>query len=149
MTHTTKWIVGVLIVLGLVGLVIVAGVVGLVYYVYKGEGSGEYAAKQVEGREFGKTADQAECMKEGLERAKGIRMVELNRAVNNQVFVEECLKAASPTPGFCEDVPPAWGLQDSDWANQQCEKVRMNPLRTSCTTVFKAKLLVCRFHKKG
>lgn len=144
MTHTTKWIVGVLIVIGFFGLVCVAGVAGFVYYIYKGEGSGEYDAKRVEGREFGKTTDQAACMKEGLERAKGIRLVEINRVVSNQVFVEECLKSASPTSGFCEGVPPLWSLQDTEWAEEQCERARMNPLRTSCTTVFKAKLHVCQ-----
>jgi hypothetical protein len=144
MTHTTKWIVGVLIVLGLLGVVCVAAVVGFVYYLNRGEGSGEYGAKQVEGREFGKTTDQAGCMKEGLSRAKAIRLVDLNRAVNNRVFVEECVKSASPTSGFCNGVPPLWKLQDDDWVSKQCDDAGLDQLRTSCKTVFQAKLSFCR-----
>jgi hypothetical protein len=43
----------------------------------------------------------AECMKE-VERAKGIRLVEINRAVSNQVFVEECLKSAVQRQAFAK-----------------------------------------------
>ena len=144
MTHTTKWIVGVLIVLGILGAVCVAGVFGFVYYLNKGGGSGEYDTKRVEGREFGKTTDQAGCMKEGLSRAKGIRLVDLNRAVNNRVFVEECVKSATPTSGFCNGVPPLWKLQDDDWVTKQCDNAGLDELRTSCKTVFQGKLSFCR-----
>jgi hypothetical protein len=143
MTHNTKWIVGILIVVGIVAGVGIAAVIGLVYYVSRGQGSGEFEAHEVEGREFGKTTDQAGCMKEGLERAKAIRLLEVNRAINNQAFAEECLKSARSTSGFCEGVPPMWTLQDNEWARRQCEKVRLDPFQTSCTSVFHAKLNVC------
>lgn len=144
MTHTTKWIVGVLIVLVLVGAVCVAGVVGFVYYIYKGTESSEYQTKQVEGREFGKTTDQAGCMKEGLRRAKGIRLLEIRQAMNNEVFVEECLKSASPTSGFCDGVPGRLSFQDSEWTKKQCQKAGMDEMQTSCTTVFHARLSYCQ-----
>jgi hypothetical protein len=146
MTHTTKWIVGVLIVLGFVGLVFAAGVVGFVYYVYKGEGSGDYEIREAEGREFGKTTDQAGCMKEGLQRAKGIKVLEINRAISNQGFVEECLKSASPTTGFCDGVPGFWTLQDSEWVNKQCENAAHDSA-TGCGAVFQAKLDFCHDKK--
>ena len=144
MTHTTKWIVGVVVVIAFVIVVGVAVLVAFVYFMSSGDMKGQYDAKQLEGREFGKTTDQAACMKEGLERAKGIKLLEINRAVNNQVFVEECLKSASPTSGFCDGVPAIWKLQDDEWATKQCEKAGLDELRTSCTTVFKAKLNVCQ-----
>lgn len=147
MTHTTKWIVGVLIVLGLLGAVFVAGIVGFVYYVYKGTESAEYKTQEVEGREFGKTTDQAGCVKEGLKRAKGIKLIELNRAISNQAFVEECLKSASPTPAFCDGVPGRLSFQDSEWSQKQCEKAGMDQMQTSCTTVFQAKLSFCHDQK--
>ena len=143
MTHNTKWIIGVLVIIGFIGLVFVLGIAGFVFYVTKGEGSGDYEARQIEGREFGKTTDQAGCMKEGLERSKKIRLLDVNHAIANQMFVEECLKSASPIPGFCDGVPPLWQLQDSEWSQKQCEKERMDELRTSCVTVFKAKLNLC------
>lgn len=144
MTHTAKWIVGVLIVLALLGAVCVVGFAGFVYYLNRGEGAGEYEAKRVEGGEFGKTTDQAGCMKEGLSRAKTIRLLDLNRAVNNRVFVEECLKSASATSGFCNGVPPLWKLQDDDWVTKQCDNARMDDIRTSCKTVFQGKLSYCQ-----
>jgi hypothetical protein len=143
MTHTTKWIVGVLVVIGLLGLLCIAVVGGFIYYVYRGEGSGEYETNQAAGREFGKTADQAACVKEGLARAKGIRLINLNRNINNQAFVAECLKSARPNSGFCDGVPAMWKLQDSEWTNQQCENAGMDSVQTGCGAVFQAKLDFC------
>lgn len=144
MTHTTKWIVGVVIVLVLLGAVCVVGFAGFVYYIYKGTESSEYQTKQVEGREFGKTTDQAGCMKEGLRRAKGIPLLEIHRAMNNEAFVEECLKSASPTSGFCDGLPGRLSFQDSEWTKKQCEKAGMDQIQTSCTTVFHARLSFCQ-----
>jgi hypothetical protein len=146
MTHTTKWIVGVLVVIGLLGVLCVAVVGGFIYYVYRGEGSGDYEIREAEGREFGKTADQAGCMKEGLQRAKGIKLLEINRAISNQGFVEECLKSASPTSGFCDGVPGFWTLKDPEWTNQQCENIGHDS-ETGCGAVFQAKLDFCHDQK--
>lgn len=144
MTHTAKWIVGVVVVLAL-GVAFCALIVfGFAYYLSTGDRKGEYEAREAEGRELGKTTDQAGCMKEGLARAKGIKLIELNRAISNQAFVEECLRAARPTEGFCDGVPEIWKLQDSEWSKKQCERLGMDELRTSCTTVFKAKANVCQ-----
>lgn len=144
MTHTAKWIVGVLVVIGFLGVIGVAAIGGLVYYVYKGPGSGEYEIRQVEGREFGKTTDQEGCMKEGLERSKGIRLLEINRGISNQAFVEECLKSARPTSGFCDGVPAIWKLQDDEWSSKQCENAGLDEVQTSCGAVFQAKLNFCQ-----
>ncbi len=143
MTHNTKWIIGVLVVLGFIGVVIGAGVVGFVYYVSRGEGSGDYEPMRAEGREFGKTTDQASCIKEGLVRARGIRLINLNRNINNQAFVAECLKSARPNSGFCDGVPARWKLQDSEWTNKQCENAGMDSVQTGCGAVFQAKLDFC------
>jgi len=147
MTHTTKWIVGVLIVVGFMGIVCIAAVVGLVYYVSRGEKTAEYQAKQIEGREFGKTADQTGCLKEGLQRSKGIRLLDIHGSMSNEAFVGECLKSASPTPGFCDGVPPVLKFQDSEWERKQCEKSGLDEVQTSCTTVFHVKLEFCRHLK--
>ena len=144
MTHNTKWILGCFGVLAFfVGCGIV-GVVVLVRLVDTPESKRDYAAKEAEGRELGKTTDQAGCMKEGLARSKKMTRFEVTRAVENESFVEGCLKSSRATPGFCNGVPPFWKLKDDDWATAECAKVGMDAMRTGCTGVFDAQIAVCR-----
>jgi hypothetical protein len=144
MTHTAKWILGLVIVLVLGIAFCILIVVGFAYYLSTGDRKGEYQAREAEGRELGKTTDQAGCMKEGLARARGIKLLEINRALSNQAFVEECLGSARSTAGFCDGVPESWKLQDNEWSKKQCERLGMDELRTSCTTVFRAKANACQ-----
>jgi hypothetical protein len=144
MTHNTKWILGCL---GGLAFLVVCGIVGIVVLVRvlnTPESKQEYEAKLSEGREFGKTMDQAGCMKEGFARAKTMTRFEISRSVQNSAFVEGCLTSSRPTPDFCNGVPAAWKLQDNDWKQEQCERIGMDYMQTGCTSVFDAKLDVCR-----
>jgi hypothetical protein len=144
MTHNTKWILGCL---GVLVFFIVCGIVGIVVLVRvldTPESQREYAAKEAEGRELGKTTDQAARMKEGLARSKTMTRFEISRNVDNQAFAEGCLKASRTTPGFCDSVPPFWKLKDTDWEDRQCELAGLDSMRTGCVSVFEAKISVCR-----
>src|SRR5258708_6658095 len=123
MTRRTKLILAAsgIIVFLVIGA-IVAAVILFVFHFESGEFKRGYEAKKIEGREFGKRTDQTGCMNEGLERAKGMRALELSRNVDNQAFVEECLKSSRPIAGFCDGVPSAWKLKDNDLDREQCEK---------------------------
>jgi hypothetical protein len=120
------------------------GIVLLVRLVDTPESKQEYAAKEAEGRELGKTMDQAGCMKEGLARSKTMTRFEISRNVDNQSFVEGCLKSSRPTTGFCNGIPPFWKLRDTEWEDQQCELAGQDYMRTGCVSVFEAKISVCR-----
>jgi hypothetical protein len=144
MTHNTKWILGCV---GVLAFFVVCGIVGIVVLVRwldTPESKREYAAKEVEGRELGKTMDQAGCMKEGLARSKEMTRFEIVRAVENQAFVEGCLKSSRATLGFCNGVPPFWKLKDDAWVTEECARAGLDDMRTGCSGVFDAKITVCR-----
>jgi hypothetical protein len=144
MTHNTKWILGCL---GLLAFFVICGIVGIVVLVRTldtEESKREYAARESEGREFGKTMDQAGCIKEGLARSKKMTRFEVARAVANQAFVEGCLKSSRPTSGFCNDVPSFWKLQNTAWPDRQCERAGLDNMRTGCVGVFEAQISVCQ-----
>ena len=144
MTHNKKWILGCL---GALVFFVVCGIVGIVVLVRTldtEESKRDYAAKESEGRELGKTLDQAGCIKEGLARSKTMTRFEIARAVENQAFVEGCLKSSRPTSGFCKNVPSFWKLQDTEWSDRQCERAGLDDMRTGCVGVFEAQVSFCR-----
>jgi hypothetical protein len=75
---------------------------------------------------------------------KGMTRFEISRAVDNQAFVERCLKSSRSFPGFYDDVPAKWKFKENDWNAEQGEKAGMDKFRTGCTAVFQAKIDFCR-----
>jgi predicted membrane channel-forming protein YqfA (hemolysin III family) len=145
MTRGTKLILIGFGVFALLVVGVIALIVGLiVYQLNTPESKRATAASQAAGREFGKSTDQQGCQTEGLVRAKPIRMIEISRMVDNEYFVEECLKSSRPTPGFCDGVPPLWKLNSDEWESAQCKAVHMDELATGCRSVFSAKYNFCR-----
>ena len=96
---------------------------------------------KAEGVSFGKNVDQQSCILEGLRRGKSSSLTDPSLAVN--AFTEECLKAAKPTPNFCDGVPSYWSMQDNKWKVEQCRKSGHDEIRTGCTQVFMAKHRFC------
>lgn len=142
MTRTIKWVVIGIGMFVIVPVCVVGVLVTFVLLTSSKESKESYAAKEAEGREFGKTTDQAGCMKEGLARAKQIKPLDINQNADNQGFVGECLKSSRQIPGFCDGLPPWWKFDDDDWAFEQCDSIGME--RVSCSGVFQAKLDACR-----
>lgn len=128
---------------GLVCVIIVAIVVVGAVATYDPEFSPKYEAKRAEGREYGKATDQQGCMKEGLARAKGINFIDVNALTLNSGFVEECLKASRPAPGFCNGVPSFWSFKDDEWKAAQCRKAGMDEFKTGCAAVFQDQIDFC------
>jgi hypothetical protein len=138
---------------GLVFMVVVVPllVIGVMLYITSDkEFQQKREAREIEGREFGKTTTQEGCIKEGLERARKMTVFELKSNLLNQAFVENCLAASQPIPGFCDGIPRDTLLNtnaESDWKDQQCEKVAMDDANTGCHAVFGAKVYFCREQK--
>ena len=80
MTRSTKQV---LLIVGIVGgvlIIAIAAIVGVGIYAISRSGfTKEYDAKEAEGREFGKTTDQAGCIKEALRRAQTIGVFDHER----------------------------------------------------------------------
>lgn len=125
-------------------VVVVGAIVGFgIYMTWDKDFSKKYEAKQAEGREFGKQTDQKGCMEEALSRSKAMGFADINEITLNGGFVEECLKASRPTPGFCDGVPSKWSPNDTEWSRKQCEKAGLDDIRTGCVSVFKEKIDFC------
>ena len=106
----------------------------------------ESAAKQTEGREFGKTTDQQGCMREGLTRAKANSTFEFKAGQINSAFVKACLESSRPAPGFCDGIPERTLTNpsgDYDWITEQCDKSGMDHVKTGCIAVFQTRILFC------
>jgi hypothetical protein len=74
------------------------------------------AAKMVdEGKAFGKGRPPGDCVEEALRRADR----SFTGQIRTRVFADSCLKAATPSPRFCANVPS--GVFDTaKWANIEC-----------------------------
>lgn len=86
-------------------LVLGLAVAGFVWWLDKNKDrlKAEGDAVEARGREFAQGADQAGCVAEARSRLKGAGFME---QVRGRLFLSACLKAAKPTEGFCEGVPP-------------------------------------------
>jgi len=135
-------------------VVITAVTVGILLYVASHLSSDkelarQEAVKESEGREFGKTTDQEGCMKEGLVQAKTIPIFQLKSNSINRAFVRGCLESSRATPLFCDHIPTdslVHPSAESDWEDEQCEKIGMDVRETGCTFVFMAKIHFCHDH---
>ena len=122
---TSGWKIGLSILAGVCLLLLLGG--GACLYVFSRYGK-EFAENakhsETEGRSFGKQSTEADCLKEGLARAKKNGTV--TNIVSVNMFFGSCLEESTPTPGFCDGVPSrdnreeakAWGTKKCAEANQ-------------------------------
>jgi len=80
---------------------------------------------QEEGRVFGKTTDNAGCVKSGFDRfGDDTSRIGVLRAT---AFMSMCLPESKPTPGFCDGVPePTEFSAARDWNHKKCATVQAN-----------------------
>jgi hypothetical protein len=139
-----KFIKRLTIVLVLVGFVVIAAVViGIVLpFTRTGRESNERtAAAEREGAQFGKTIEQKACINEGLTRGNKLGALDLQAQLENEYFVDGCLKASQPTPGFCDGVPSGWKNVFADWDKKQCEHINMSEL--ICRPIYNRQIEFC------
>lgn len=122
-------------------IVAIAAVISLVSFLRKSgrETSQDYAPKQQEGVEFGRTTDQRGCINEGLRR--GNKLGIFASRVENDYFVKGCLQSSRATPGFCDGVPSGFKNIFTEWDEKQCNKT--NVPRTICTGILGEQIEFC------
>jgi hypothetical protein len=98
---------------------------------------------EVEGREFGKTADQQGCMTEAMKRSKNVGLVDFSGAIALSTFADACLENSRATPNFCDGVPSFWSMKESEWGADLCRKASIDPEKTACVHVTKRKHQFC------
>jgi len=97
----------------------------------------------VEGREFGKGADQRKCMDEGIRRSKSMGLLDFSGASTVSRFIDACLETSKATPNFCDGVPSFWSMKDNEWGAAQCRKAGIDPEKTGCIHAMKRQHEFC------
>ena len=98
-------------------------------------------ASQRDGRSFGLTADNAACVKSALDRF-GSDTTALGMMTGSS-FVQACLPASKPTPGFCDGVPaPRDFSAMGEWSRKQCDEMSLKDAR-GCQAVVRGVPMFC------
>jgi len=78
-----------------------------------------------EGKETGRSTDNAGCVDKSVERYKAERG--MMSAIGTSIFMQTCLQSSRPTPGFCDDVPRQIEFTaTAKWRVAQCERYDMS-----------------------
>lgn len=134
----------VLLVLGglLLVLVVVAVVAG--FFVVRRYGPGLVeAGKQTytEGAEYGRRTDNEGCLNEAA--ARQAHVEGFGDMVKNGVFMQVCLEASRPTPGFCDGVPRQMEIMKGvTWQHQQCKRYGLK-IEQQCGQLFQGVQRFC------
>jgi hypothetical protein len=137
------WMKILLVVGGLLVVLLVAlGVVG--YVVVRKYGPGMVEATKhsfEEGQEYGRQTDNEGCLNEAA--ARQARVSGMMDMIRNGVFMETCLNASRPTPGFCDGVPRQTDFMKAiTWQQQQCKRYGLKP-EQQCTQLFQGVQRFC------
>ena len=137
-------IVGAVLLVMLVGLV-VAGV-----YVVRDYGAPLMEqGKQVmeEGEAYGRQTDNEGCLAEGISRHKSAQgFAEL---IKTNLFLQTCLGASRPTPGFCDGVPGRTEfIKSAQWQVAECQRHGLSTDR-QCQQLFQQVQQFCERHATG
>src|SRR5215469_14169570 len=116
-----------LIVVGVIILLFTAlGVGGYLFWNYSGKAIiADAPVAEAEGRRFGAGKDSNACLDEAAQRAKGAGF---SVVITTKLFLNNCLKAAKLTAGFCDGVPgPLDILKSVSWQAQVNQKYGLSP----------------------
>jgi hypothetical protein len=101
----------------------IGGGTALAYQIWWQTRGTEVVASLGDGTRYGAGRDSQACVTEALWRVKSSSgLIGFTDQVKNELFLDECLKAATTAGGFCTGVPPksdtqtsaAWRAQTSD-----------------------------------
>jgi hypothetical protein len=101
---------------------IVCGIGGaLRFSSFVGEVQEQAETTTAEASAFARTHDQIECRDEGLRRKDACNPMDFGCAAQVPIFMDSCMREATPTPGFCDGVPrPTEIMATATWATAQC-----------------------------
>ncbi len=137
------WLKVVLIVGGLLLVLVVASLVGLFFVAKRYIPEIVEAGKQntEEGRQYGLLTDNEGCVNEAASRhkhAEGFRDL-----LKEPFFMQSCLAASRPTPGFCDDVPSRFEfMKSAQWQLDECKRYGLAP-ESQCAQLFQQVQIFC------
>ena len=134
----------ILLVVGGLLLFLTAAAVVTGYFVVRRYGPGLVeAGKQTfnEGAEYGRRTDNEGCLNEAA--ARHARVEGFGDMVKNGIFMQVCLEASRPTPGFCDGVPRQTEfMKGITWQQQQCKRFGLKP-EQQCGQLFQGVQRFC------
>ena len=107
-----------------VSILVIAGGVALAVTIWWNTKGAEVVASLGEGTRYAAGNSRQACVTEAVLRVKRASgAIGFTDQVKNELFLEECLKAAAPVDGFCTGVPSKSDLATSvAWRKQTSEK---------------------------
>jgi hypothetical protein len=94
-----------------------------------------------EGTEAGRKTDNQGCVDLSVTRYK--TEPGIPNGISTSIFMQSCLEASKPTPGFCDDVPePTEFIKTGQWQLQECQNVGLGEDQY-CRNLFQAKQRFC------
>lgn len=114
-----------LIIVVVVGLLLVVGVIGAgVFWFSRNKDALLAKGKAIieEGQEAGRHSDNQGCVDQSITRYK--TEPGFTNGISTSVFMQSCLRASKPTPGFCDTVPKETEfIKSGQWQLAQCQNV--------------------------
>lgn len=78
-----------------------------------------------EGQDAGRKTDNQGCVDQSLSRYEAAPG--FSGAISSSIFMQTCLQASKPTPGFCDEVPKESDfVKSAGWRVSQCEKADLS-----------------------
>lgn len=115
----------VLIVIFVLGLLVVLGAIGAGVYWWSNNKDALIAkgkAVVAEGQEAGRHTDNQGCVDQSVARYKA--EPGFTSGISTSIFLQTCLQASKPTPGFCDTVPKETEfIKAGQWQLAQCQQV--------------------------
>ncbi|MBI5513072.1 MAG: hypothetical protein HY909_04845 [Deltaproteobacteria bacterium] len=144
MGRTAKIVLGVLA--GFALLCVISGVLGMRYAKRKAQELARVTEETARtSRAWAQGHAQADCVDEGLRRAFACEGVFCQ--VEQQVFVQQCLVTAAPTPGLCEGTPPPRDfMATAQWRSSRCMVYTAGDQAQRCQNLLSALLQHCQLH---
>ena len=88
---------------------------------------------QSDGREFGRSTDNAGCLNETLTRHRAHSG--FSDAIANNLFLNGCLQASRPSAGFCDGVPRVEEVRATiEWHLERCRQANLQD--SYCNQIF-------------
>jgi hypothetical protein len=139
-----------LIIVGVLLVLLVVGVIGAGVYWWSNNKDALMARGKAlveEGRDAGRQTDNQGCVDQAIARYKA--GPGLTSGISTGIFMDSCLRASSPTPGFCDEVPKEIEfIKSGQWQLAQCERVGLGSDQY-CRQLFQGVERFCERQKVG
>lgn len=122
MRSLPTWAKGLVVLAGIV--LLLAGGTAVAITIWWQTRGAAVVASLGDGTRFGARRDQQACVTEAVLRVKrSSGSIGFTDEVRNELFLDECLRAAAPTAGFCNDVPSDSDLEATTaWRDRMSER---------------------------